>query len=247
MVSRRRRSVPDPAEFQASDVAMSESLDRTETLALNYQEWIEDLCSPYLGDRCLELGSGLGYMTERLAKGRTVVASDLSEKNLALLRNRFESFDNVSVRRIDIDDFAPDEQFDSIVMLNVLEHIADDRGTLVKLRRALAPGGRVVLYVPAFMMLYSPQDRAIGHYRRYRKKPLLELLDDSGYEPLDARYVNSLGWFGWFFYCRVLRRQAVELLSVGALDGFILPRLRRIETRFPPPFGVSIFAVGRVR
>jgi SAM-dependent methyltransferase len=241
---RTARSPEAPADFKAAENAMTIGLDRTEEDALHYQDWLEELCLPYLGEKCLEFGSGYGYLTERLARGRTIVASDVSDKNLELLEARFANSENVTVRRIDVAEFASTDQYDSIVMLNVLEHIEDDVAALSALRAALVPGGRLLLYVPAFMLLYSEQDRAIGHFRRYRKRSLRQLMVEAGFEVLEDRYVNSIGALGWFLYCRLLRRRASDQIAVSTCDRIVIPIVRRLERRIRPPFGLSIFAVG---
>jgi hypothetical protein len=150
------------------------------------------------------------------------------------------------VQHLDMATFVPDRRYDSIVMMNVLEHIEDDAAALTTLREALNPGGRLVVYVPAFMLLYSDFDRDIGHFRRYRKKPLRLLMEQSGYEVVDSRYVNSVGALGWFAYSRVLGRKPSDQLTVSACDRIVVPVVRRVETRISPPFGLSVLVVGRV-
>jgi SAM-dependent methyltransferase len=242
-----RSRAPKPATLSGTpddiDREIRLGLSRN-TDASNYLGWLADLCDPYVGPKCLELGSGHGDLTERLAVGRTVHASDVSGACLAVLEDRFAGRDNVSVERIDVAERIPDDRYDSIVMVNVLEHIEDDSGTVRRLGEALVPGGRLVLYVPAMPALYSKFDREIGHYRRYRKRDLVAILEGSGYRVVDARYINSVGAFGWYAYCRVLRRKASDQVTIGACDRIVVPALRKWEDRHPPPFGLSVFCVG---
>ena len=212
----------------------------------NYHQWLYDLSAPHLGATCLEIGSGRGDLTEFLARGRKLDASDISEQFVGILEDRFAGSDNVTVQHLDMATFVPDRRYDSIVMMNVLEHIEDDAAALTTLREALNPGGRLVVYVPAFMLLYSDFDRDIGHFRRYRKKPLRLLMEQSGYEVVDSRYVNSVGALGWFAYSRVLGRKPSDQLTVSACDRIVVPVVRRVETRISPPFGLSVLVVGRV-
>lgn len=211
----------------------------------NYLRWLADLCLPHLGDRCLEIGSGFGTLTERFAPGREVIATDLSSACLAELHRRFDTVSNVSVRELDLEAYEPTgETFDSIVMMNVLEHIEHDGGALDRLYRSLDPGGRLVVYVPAFMLLMSRYDRMIGHHRRYRKQPLKKLMEASGFTIVDARYVNTLGAIGWFIYCRLLRRDADDEMTRKGCDRYAVPIVRFVEDRVPPPFGLSLLCVG---
>jgi SAM-dependent methyltransferase len=241
----RRRSRA-PVSLEESQHAITVGLERNAN-ASNYLQWIEDLCMPFLGSRCLEIGAGRGDLTARFARGRErYVATDVSDYSLDALRSTLPEGSAVEVRELDAVDYEPgDERFDSIVMINVLEHIEDDRATLERLRTALDPGGRLILYVPAFQFLYSRFDREIGHYRRYRRAGLEQLLDETGFERLDSRYVNSIGALGWFVYCRLLRRSSSDDLTVGSCDRYVVPAARVYEDRWPPPFGLSLFCVAR--
>jgi 2-polyprenyl-3-methyl-5-hydroxy-6-metoxy-1,4-benzoquinol methylase len=245
MSPRRTRSSKAPAALDDAEEAINVGLTRNAEAA-NYQTWLYDLASPHLGPTCLEIGSGRGDLTGHLAEGRRLVATDVSEQFVGILEDRFADSSNVTVRHLDMDTFVPDERYDSIVMMNVLEHIEDDGAALKTLREALNPGGRIVLYVPAFMLLYSDFDREIGHYRRYRKKQLRELVQRAGFEVVDQRYVNSLGALGWFVYSRVLGRKPSDQLTISACDRIVVPIVRRVEGRIPPPFGLSVLVVGRV-
>jgi SAM-dependent methyltransferase len=160
----------------------------------NYLRWISDLCRPHLGASVLEVGSGVGSITERLAQGRSMLATEISDDCLAALERRFANVSNVRVARLDLRDPAGDEQFDSVVMINVLEHIRDDAGALSDLRRLLRPSGTLVLYVPALNGLYGPWDRAVGHCRRYSKWRLREVARAAGLVTAElARLLSHAG------------------------------------------------------
>jgi len=245
MAMRRTRPSRVPAALNDAEESLNVGLTRN-AAAENYQSWLYDLAEPHLGATCLEIGSGRGDLTGQLARGRRLDATDVSEQFVALLERRFAGSDNVTVRCLDMATFAPRERYDTIVMMNVLEHIEDDATALKTLREALNPGGRIVLYVPAFMLLYSDFDREIGHYRRYRKKELRQLVERAGYDVVDSRYVNSLGAVGWFVYSRVLGRKPSDQLTVSACDRIVVPMVRRVEGKIRPPFGLSVLVVGRV-
>jgi SAM-dependent methyltransferase len=133
--------------------------------------------------------------------------------------------------------------FDSALLINVLEHIEDDDGTLHELLTLLRPGGRIVLWVPAFALLYSDFDRRIGHYRRYRAPALRAQLIRSGFEVVEVRYVNAIGAIAWLIMARLLRRTPTASAPVILFDRYFVPVLRGIEDRWRPPFGQSILAV----
>src|SRR5207302_4988933 len=129
-----------------------------------YSEFQWELVRPYVGHRVLEVGSGIGAMTQHLATRARVVATDIDAEYLDLLRRRYADEPNVEVRTLDLtrlaeDGFAP-ASFDTVTCANVLEHVVDDEAALRGMRGVLAPGGRVVLIVPALRALYGTIDRA---------------------------------------------------------------------------------------
>jgi SAM-dependent methyltransferase len=232
------------ADFSAADAELAATLDNLDG-ADNYAGWIFELIEPYLGNEVLEIGAGHGTFTEMLArKAKRVVASDLSERCVSRLRERFSAEESVKILHGSVDSAAAHGPFDSVILINVLEHIEDDDSALRELRgRLLRPGGRVVLWVPAFSLLYSDFDRRIGHYRRYRRPGLRKQLTDAGYEVLDVRYVNAVGAVAWLVLARFLRRTPTHGTPVKIFDRYFVPQLKRLERRWRPPFGQSVLAV----
>jgi SAM-dependent methyltransferase len=223
---------------------MADALDSLDG-AVNYADWIYSMMEPDLGERVLEVGAGHGTMTQRLAVGRRVTATEVSPASVALLEERYRDDPAVEVRHGDIAETLGSGGFDSIVMVNVLEHIADDAGALRQLRQALVPGGRLFLFVPAFEVLYSEFDRQVGHHRRYRRPQLEALVAEAGLEPVEARYVNSLGALAWWLLAKKLRQVPTRQWSARTYDRAVVPLLRRLERRWIPPFGQSILCVAR--
>jgi SAM-dependent methyltransferase len=233
-----------PASFTEADGNLAETLDSLEG-AVNYTAWIHEMASPYLGSRLLEVGAGHGTLTVLLARdGRTVVATELSERCVGKLAERFSHCSQVTVAHADFDQAASYGTFDTALLVNVLEHIEDDGRALRELRQVLEPGGRVVLWVPAHPSLYSPFDRLVGHYRRYRLKELRTALESAGFEVEQIRYVNAVGALAWWLAARFLRRNPTSGPGVKIFDRALVPVVRRVESVVRPPFGQSILAVG---
>jgi SAM-dependent methyltransferase len=222
------------------------NLDVAEESAQNYLSWIADLCRPHLGRRVLDVGAGTGSITEQYAKGRDVLAVELSDWCIDALRRRFADVPNVTVRKADLRELAVDGSFDSAVMINVLEHLEDDVAVLETLRSLLRPGGRVVLYVPALNGLYGPFDRKAGHYRRYAPWRIRKVVTAAGLHPVEARYVNALSIPGWLIFSRTDLDRSPKS-SLGFWDSTGIPVGRFIESRVRIPFGLNVFCVAEVR
>jgi 2-polyprenyl-3-methyl-5-hydroxy-6-metoxy-1,4-benzoquinol methylase len=220
-------------------------LDVADENSPNYLAWIVDLMRPYLGHDVLEVGAGIGSITRLYAEGRRVVATDVSAECVAAMRDRFVDAPNISVRQLDLREGVDHaELFDSIVMINVLEHIEDDAATLALLTRRLKPGGNLIVYVPALNGLYGPWDRKVGHFRRYSKWRLRAIAAEAGTELAELRYVNVLAIPAWAAFSRtdVVKNQA---RSLSLWDRTGVPLSRAIEQRIRPPVGLNLLAVVR--
>jgi SAM-dependent methyltransferase len=232
----RKRAHFDDADLELSDVL--ESLDD----AVNYRDWICGLAEPHLSSPVLEIGAGHGTMTEVFAAGFDVVAVEPSERAGKLLLDRFAEATVELVVGYDTD-IETSRRFGSIVMINVLEHVDDDDGLLRRCLDRLEPGGRLCIWVPGFPSLYSHFDAKVGHYRRYTKRQASAQLRSAGFRITEARYVNVVGFLGWWAVVKVLRRNPTSGEALRTIDQRITPVLRKVESRVPVPFGQSLFIV----
>ena len=212
--------------------------------AVRYREWLAGLAAPWLGPEPLEVGSGLGdYAATWAAWGHRVTASEADPSRLAALRDRFAGSPGISVRELAVP-VAETGRYSAVVAINVLEHIEDDAAALRALA-GLAPGGRVILLVPAFPLLYSRFDRQVGHVRRYRRAALRAVLEAACLEVQRLHHVNAVGFLSWLVVVRLLGARPHDGLALRLFDRMV-PALARIEAWRPPPFGQSLFAVARV-
>jgi SAM-dependent methyltransferase len=200
---------------------------------------------PWIGDRVLEIGSGIGNLSEFLVDRPKVVLTDTAAEYLERLRARFGHRPNVEVMRLYLptpEGPVADHRFDTIVCLNVLEHVADDVGSLAAMRRLLDKGGRLVLLVPALRALYGSLDRALGHVRRYTRGELRTKFEQNGFRLRRLEYFNMAGIPGWWVSGTLLRR---EIIPAGPLRLFdALVPLFRLERFLPWRIGQSLIAIG---
>jgi SAM-dependent methyltransferase len=228
-----------PASFAEAEPELAETLETLDG-ATNYSRWIYGLMEPHLGEEVLEVGAGYGTITEMLASRKRVVATDPSGRCVERLRDRFSDRPDVEILEADVAKATTTGTYDSIVAINVLEHIEDDGTAIKQMATALKPGGRLLLWVPALDGLYSNFDRKIGHFRRYDIDCLSSRMHDAGLDVIDCHYVNPVGAVAWWTLVRLLRRSPTTAGSAKIFDRFV-PVLRRIEREHSMSFGQSIF------
>lgn len=233
------------AHYSDSGNAILDVFERAD----NFTEWLFSEVRPYLSGSILEIGSGAGTYSKKLLRDfpdSRITLSDIDPQYVDMLEKRFGG-STVSVRTLDLgaaQDFATlTEQFDSVIALNVLEHVADDCGALRSVRGVLAPQGRVVLLVPAHPALYNGIDKAIGHYRRYTRRSLAQVVDRAGFTMERQFYFNALSIFGWYLNGNILKKTELD----GSLVSFynrIVPAVRFVErSLFARRVGISLIAV----
>jgi SAM-dependent methyltransferase len=236
-----------PAE--AADHVGAATLERMAT-APRYNRWMFDRLRPWVGRRVLEVGAGIGNLSGFLvdqAHIDRVVLTDTEPYYLGRLRERFADRPQVVVAQLRLPAVDPRlaaDRLDTVVCLNVLEHIENDGASLRAMRDLLVPGGRLVLLVPALAALYGTLDEALGHFRRYVPEELSAKLRAAGFRVRHVEYFNLAGVPGWWLTGRVLRRR---LIPSGALRWYeALVPLFRLERLLPWRVGQSLIAIGEV-
>ena len=209
--------------------------------------WMYEVLRPHIGQRVIEAGSGSGNLTRHLLDRERLLCLDSDPAHVRTLQERYRNRENLSVQQCDISDsqllgFAP-EGWDTIVCLNVLEHVRDDDRTLRNFYKVLRPGGRLVLLVPAIPYLYSSLDEALDHYRRYTRAQLVERVGQAGFRVVESRYLNIFGIPGWFLSGKILKRRILPSTLLGVFNALV-PAFRLIERLTGPPLGLSVIAIG---
>lgn len=234
----------DKVEYAGKDL---EAMD----FAVRYHNWILEVFRPYLGKRIVEVGAGTGSFSELLLETQPesltlVEPSEMFER----LELAMGSRNGVSRPRLHNNIFRnvaaeiKDEQRpDSIIYVNVLEHIDDDELELEVVHDTLAQGGRLFIFVPANRFLFSKFDRNIGHYRRYGKKELHQKLDAAGFRLVKSRWFDLPGVLPWLIKYRFMRSTTMESGAVQAYDRYIVPAIRPIENLINPPIGKNLIVI----
>jgi glycosyltransferase involved in cell wall biosynthesis/phospholipid N-methyltransferase len=215
--------------------------------AQNFNRWMADAIEPFVGARVLEIGAGIGNITTWLLPRDFYLASDINPNYLDYLKNLAIGKPYLKVARLDLEDaegFTPwGERFDTVVCLNVLEHVRDPLLALRNMHGALAPGGRLVLYVPQGQHLYSSLDEVLGHRCRYSREMLTEELRTTGFELETLRDFNHFGVPGWILNGRVLKRRHFSRNQLKIFN-VLVPLIRRVDA-LAPGRGLGLIAVAR--
>jgi len=212
-----------------------------------FNRWMADTIRPYVGKRVLEIGAGMGNLTRQLVSGRQVyVATDIDEEHMARLSSQTHHRANLRVLRCDAAqtaDFQPFlGQMDTVICLNVLEHIPKDWLTLKNIHSALEPGGTAIILVPQDQKIYGSLDSALGHCLRYSQEQLRTRMEEAGFSVDRILEFNRISRPGWYLNGKLLRKETVGRRQLRVFDRLVW-LWRRIDTRLPWP-SVSIIAIG---
>jgi SAM-dependent methyltransferase len=222
------------------------------SLTVNYNRWMFDTISPYIGSRIMDVGAGRGNFTGYLLDKEIVISIEILDEFIECLHRAYGNYKNIHILKCDIQDEAVIQMtrqynVDTVICNNVLEHVEGDLPALNNIYKILNGKGKLVLILPAFRCLYSVWDKAVGHFRRYDLKDIQEKLRQARFSIQGNFYMNFMGFFGWFLNGRVLRNTPatgcfIEEQAVF-FDRYIVNCLRKVEAVFRPPFGQSLVIV----
>lgn len=214
--------------------------------ARRLNQWIVRTIEPFLGDCILETGAGLGNISRQLPQLEKLIITEKSEQLLETLRQAYTGNQIVDVVKLDLsrpDDFDKigPEVCDTLLCLNSLEYIENQHEALHRMRILLRPQGCLILAVPQYQWLYGAYDKHAGHLRRYSRKDLARLLDETGYR---IKTVFSLNFFSipaWWINTCLLKRKKIGRLQLKLHDTLV-PLMRHVERWLPLP-GLSLICV----
>jgi glycosyltransferase involved in cell wall biosynthesis len=216
--------------------------------APNFNRWMADTIRPYIGKRVLEIGAGMGNLTRLLLAGRKrYVATDIDREHLERLKNRLANRPNLETAELNAVEPDGQEAFrgqmDTVVCLNVLEHIQDAAGALRNIRSLLEDGGRAVILVPCGQSIYNSLDEELGHFLRYSEDQLRQSMTEAGFEVETVLRFNRASRPGWWLNGTILKRRTISRLQLKNFDRLVWI-LRRVDSYLPWE-QTSIIGIGR--
>ncbi len=219
--------------------------------AHRYLDWIFSLMRPYLGDRILEVGPGIGLLTSRMVADRHVSALEVDPDAANVLLQRFGAMSNFDVVSGDVErkewiDENTTKRYDTVVCVNVLEHVVEDITALENMHKSLRSGGYLFLFVPALMAIFGTLDSAVGHKRRYSLDEVSTKVQSAGFEIQEISYGNVLGVPAWFWSSRITRR-SMPNTSILSLFDRLVPVWTWIESKIRVPIGMTVICIARKR
>ena len=214
--------------------------------ASNYQRLLAEELGNFVRGRTLEVGAGIGQMTVRLRALPGVQFLQCIEPEPVFCAQFRRTLPEQPLIQGTIQN-APGDEWDTVVSLNVLEHIEHDREELALYRAILkSKRGTLALFVPARPELYAPIDRDFGHYRRYKRTEIVSKLVSAGFKIEKIRYYDFAGYFAWLACCRLLRQRNLKPAAVRCFDRLIFPFENFLETRIcAPPIGKNLLVIAR--
>jgi SAM-dependent methyltransferase len=216
--------------------------------APKFNAWMYESVQPWLGRRVAELGVGRGNLSKFIRQHEHVLLTDYRTDYLEELRARWHHHPHLQIGKLDMTVPADYEQIrtfapESVVFLNVLEHIEDDEAVLANLFDVIPEGGRVIVLVPYNMRLYSDFDRQLGHFRRYAKNELENKFRVAGFEVEKQFYFNKAGVPAWYAANKLGKQSALKPWQLKVYN--ILTPIFRVLDRILPTTGLSTVVIGR--
>jgi SAM-dependent methyltransferase len=214
----------------------------------NYYHWILGRFAPYLGRHVVEVGGGIGTFSEYILSldgVEDLVVIEPAGNMYPVLAERFRNNMRVKTVNAYLGDMHVARIADSLVAVNVIEHVEDDEQFLKQAANTVIPGGHLLLFVPAIPAIYGTLDKAFDHFRRYSKSALRRVVERAGWEVTEVSYVNFVGILPWFIAGKILRRKTIGSRQMRIFDRVVIPVMSRIESKWKPVVGQSLLLIAR--
>lgn len=239
-------------QFKESDEEGLETL-RVISDATLFNDWMYDSIKGFCSGKILEIGSGIGNISERFHKNnQDIYLSDIRQNYRTFLSEKFPDL-TAQNKIFELDLVHPDFQskyksllnsFDTIFALNVIEHIKDDSAAIANCKLLLKDGGTLVILVPAFQGLYNYLDKELYHYKRYAKTDLQHLFHANNLALTDSFFFNAAGIPAWFISGRLQRNKTIPKGQMSVFN-IMVPVFKLIDLMLLKKVGLSVVCVGR--
>jgi SAM-dependent methyltransferase len=238
-------------EFKPIDFEGEETL-KSISEAVAFNRWMFDTIKPFCKGEVLEIGSGIGNISEFfIEENYSITLSDIRDNYCGHLQNKFANKSNCK-GVLNLDLVAPnfDEKyahlkgnFDTVFALNVVEHIHDDKLALANCNKLLKRNGHVIILVPAYQTLYNSFDKALEHYRRYTTKTLEHAISPS-FDIIHKQYFNVMGIPGWYVSGKLQKNETIPQGQMK-LYNMLVPIFKIVDKVFFNKVGLSVVQVGK--
>lgn len=218
--------------------------------AYNFNNWLYAEIRPYFKGKILEIGSGLGTFSGKIIQDfdrNEIFLSDINPQYLKSLRQQFFASPNIKIEKLDLasqNDFKKIKvKFETISVINVLEHIQDDIQALQNLSLCLNKNGKLILLVPAYKLLFNCIDKNIGHLRRYEKQDIINLVSKTDFQLIKLFYFNAFSILGWYLNGNIFKKSVISKNVIIFFDKMV-PALKIVEKYvFRKSFGISMIVI----
>ncbi len=216
--------------------------------ANNYISWILSSFSPHINGKIIEIGMGHASYFRYLKKYGEYLGLDIDKNLIKNARFQYPEGDFIycDVTTKKFKDICNAYQPNTIISINVLEHIKDDFSAIQNLAQGLGTGGKILLFVPAFMPLYNDLDRLAGHYRRYNKKMIRNLISQLDVKIIKLEYFNPIGGLAWWLN-RLISHSSLDSKKVNQqiifFEKYILQASKKLGLLTKGFFGQSLIVV----
>jgi SAM-dependent methyltransferase len=212
--------------------------------APRFTRWMADTIRPYVGHRVLEIGAGIGNLTVNLIPRDVYWATDVNPVYLRDQRHLSRTRPYLRTAFTDVtkpESFPAEQQFDTVICLNVVEHVEDDVAALRNICSVLQEGGKAIVLVPQGPGLYGSLDKVLGHFRRYTREQLSAAAERAGFKVINVFGFNKSGVPAWWLNTRLLNRKTFSLYQIKLLN-LLVPLFRKLDSWLPFPH-LSLIAV----
>jgi 2-polyprenyl-3-methyl-5-hydroxy-6-metoxy-1,4-benzoquinol methylase len=219
----------------------------------NFNKWMYNTIRPYIKGDILEIGSGIGNISQFFLQNKgNITLTDLRSSYCEILEQKFGDYPNLkAVLKVNLThpEFETEyasllESYDTIVALNVVEHIENDELAIANCHKLLKPGGHVIILVPAYQWLYNKFDKGLEHFRRYTRKRLTDLIRKNDFEIIHSQYFNLVAIAGWFVSGSILKKETIPEGQMGIFNKLV-PVFKVVDKVIFNSAGISTICVGK--